>query len=207
MSSEIASTALIGCECSGIVRDAMRTRGINAWSCDLKPCEKEGGYHMQRDVVDAIKSRDRWRLIGLHPDCTYMSVSGNRWYGRGMPKHHMRIEAVEWTLAVWQLACSRADFTYLENPNSVIFPELRKRGVRVQHVQPWQFGHGETKQTGFALHNLPELLPTNEVNGRENRVWKMPPGPSRKTDRSRTYTGIGEAIADQWGMFILDGQE
>jgi len=197
-SAEPSGSALFGCECSGVVRDACREIGVDAWSCDLKPCERGSIYHMQCDVMEAVMSRRRWDMIGLHPDCTKMAVSGNRWYGKGTDLHALRLDAIRWTVALWDEACSRSDHVYLENPVSVVFAALRKRGAVVQYVQPWQFGHGETKRTGFARHGLPELTPTNVVEGREQRVWKMPPSPTRKTDRSRTFAGIGAAIADQW---------
>jgi hypothetical protein len=126
-----------------------------------------------------------------------MAVSGNRWYGQGMPMHHKRVEAVSWTVSLWNYAKSRAPMVALENPISVIFQHLDCD--HLQYIQPWQFGHGETKKTGLALHNLPPLVPTNIVDGREQRIWKMPPGPGRAKLRSKTYTGIAEAMAEQWG--------
>lgn len=124
-----------------------------------------------------------------------MSLSGNRWHGRGMPRHVERLEAIEWTLKLWNLALKYSDRVALENPTSVIFPLL----PNVHWLQPWQFGHGETKKTGFALHNLPPLQPTNIVEGREQRIWKMAPGKNRKRDRSETYPGVADAITAQWG--------
>jgi hypothetical protein len=185
---------LIGCECSGVVRDAFRDRGHNAWSCDLKPCEKGSEFHIQKDVVWAVTHMP-WDFIGIHPDCTAMALSGNRWYGKGMPMNNLRIESLKWTLALWDLVKELSEFAYMENPTSVLFSGM----PNVQYIQPWQFGHGETKRTGFARHNLPKLTPTDTVEGRENRVWKMPPGPNRKADRSRTFTGIADAMANQWG--------
>ena len=113
-----------------------------------------------------------------------MALSGNRWYGKGMKYYDKRQDAIKWTLDLWQLAKEQSDFVALENPASVIFKYLPK----VQYIQPWQFGHGETKKTGFALHNLPYLKYTNIVPGREHRIWKMPPGINRKRNRSLTYT-------------------
>jgi hypothetical protein len=137
----------------------------------------------------------KWDLIILHPDCSAMAVSGNRWYGKGMPMNEKRYQAIDWTLRLWDLAKNHSDRVALENPVSVIFSYLNP----VCYVQPWQFGHGETKKTGFALHNLPPLKPTNIVEGREQRVWKMPPGVNRKRDRSSTFPGIADAIVNQWG--------
>lgn len=195
---------LIGCECSGVVRDAFRKLGFNAYSCDLKPCETaehsllDSPYHLQMDVMKAIKLR-QWDLIGLHPDCTAMAVSGNRWYGNGMPMNDKRVESVVWTRELWNTAKSVCPHVYLENPVGVLFSQL---DGHLQYVQPWQFGHGETKKTGLMLQGLNPLQPTDIVEGREQRIWKMPPSANRKTERSRTFTGIGDAMADQWGRQI-----
>jgi len=202
MTTNTKPSALIGCECSGVVRDAMRAAGIDAWSCDLKPCERGSEHHIQGDVLDAMMSRP-WQFIGLHPDCTAMAVSGNRWYGSGAPKCRERDEAVVRTVYMWTLAKQVAKFVYLENPVSVIFRHLKNMGENVHYIQPWQHGHGETKKTGLALHGLPPLMPSNVVDGREQRIWKMPPGPNRKADRSRTLSGVGAAIADQWGGILI----
>ena len=184
---------LIGCEESGVLTGAFRRAGQLAFSCDLLPTRGNPKHHFQADVKEVVKSRT-WGLIVLHPDCTSMALSGNRWYGRGMPNHQARLGQVKWTLDLWELAKQHSERVALENPASVIFTHMDT----VQYVQPWQFGHGETKRTGFALHNLPRLVPTNVVEGREQRIWRMPPGPNRKRDRSQTFTGIAAAIADQW---------
>lgn len=189
-------TTLIGCEESGTITGTLRASGVEAYSCDLLPTRGKPEWHYQDDILNVIPMR-RWDLIILHPDCTAMAVSGNRWYGKGMPKHQERLEQVKWTLWLWELAKAYSDRVALENPVSVIFKCL----PNVQYIQPWQFGHGETKKTGLALHNLPPLKPTKIVAGREQRVWKMPPGPNRKRDRSKTYQGIADAIAAQWAKF------
>jgi len=185
---------LIGCEESQVICGALRAAAHNAFSCDLEPTRGNPKWHLQMDVNEAVKSRF-WDLIILHPDCTKMAVSGNRWYGRGAPLNHERIEQIEWTVDLWNLAKQHSTKTALENPISVIFKYL---DAPVCYVQPWQHGHGETKKTGFALHNLEPLQPTNIVEGREQRVWKMAPSPTRKRDRSETYAGIAKAIVDQW---------
>jgi len=136
----------------------------------------------------------KWDLVILHPDCTAMAVSGNRWYGRGMPMYHKRLEAIGWTLTLWEEAKKHSKRVALENPVSVVFKHL----PNVHYIQPWQFGHGETKKTGFALHGLPPLRPTDVVDGREQRIWKMPPSPTRKRDRSATFEGVASAIVEQW---------
>lgn len=192
------SEILIGCEESQTICGEFRRRGFDAYSCDLQPTRGNPWHHIQGDVVDAVKSR-LWSLIILHPECTAMAVSGNRWYGRNMPMHDDRLRAVEWTINLWHLAKKCSDRCALENPVSVIFNHINDP---VQYVQPWMFGHGETKKTGFALHNLPPLQPTNIVEGREQKVWKMAPSPTRKRDRSKTYQGIAEAIVSQWGLLL-----
>jgi hypothetical protein len=188
---------LVGCEESQIVCKAIRDAGIEAYSCDIQPTRGNQEWHYQQDIMEVIPTR-RWAGIILHPDCTAMAVSGNRWYGAGLPKHHERIEAITWTLRLWELAKKHSDKVVLENPVSVIFPYLRRAGADIQYVQPHDFGHGETKNTGLALHNLPRLVPTDKAEGREQRIWKMPPGPNRKRDRSETFPGIAKAFVLQW---------
>jgi len=184
---------LIGCEESQTVCSAFRAAGIPAFSCDIQPTRGNPDWHYQQDIMEVIPTR-QWDLIILHPDCTAMAVSGNRWYGKGMIHHQKRLQAIEWTLKLWELAKKNSDRVALENPVSVIFPHLKN----VQYIQPWQFGHGETKKTGLALHGLEPLQPTNIVAGREQRVWNMPPSATRKRDRSKTYHGIAEAMVSQW---------
>lgn len=186
---------LIGCEESQKVCQAFRIRGHEAYSCDLEPTRGNPDWHYQMDVKACIEKYTPWDLIILHPDCTSMAVSGNRWYGKGMPMHGKRLRQVEWTLDLWEIAKRHAPRVALENPVSVIFKHI----PNVHYIHPWQFGHGETKKTGLALHNLPPLEPTNIVEGREHRIWKMPPGENRKRDRSETFQGIADAMAEQWG--------
>ena len=189
---------LIGCEESQTICGEFRAAGYEAYSCDLEPTRGNPEWHYQEDIMGIIPIR-RWGLIILHPDCTAMAVSGNRWYGAGMPMHAKRLEAIEWTRRLWSLAKQYGDRVALENPVSVIFQHL---DAPTCYVQPYEHGHGETKKTGFALHNLPPLLPTNPVPGRDPRVWKMGPSPTRKRDRSRTYAGIATAIVEQYGEFV-----
>lgn len=187
---------LIACEESQAVCIAFRNRGHEAYSCDIQECS--GGYpewHIKMDCHDAICNYD-WDFIGFHPDCTYIAVSGNRWYGLTTGGYQKRIDSILWTKKTWELIKKRAKYAYLENPVSVIFKHINDP---VQYVQPWMFGHGETKKTGLALYNLSKLIPTNIVNGREQKIWKMPPSKNRKKLRSKTYAGIADAIAVQWG--------
>jgi hypothetical protein len=147
-----------------------------------------------------------WDIIILHPECTHMCVSGNKHYGRGMPKHYLRQKAIWWTAGLWAKAkgCARKGVA-MENPQSVLWKGI---GVKPQYIQPWQFGHMEQKMTGLALDRLPPLIPTNNVydqmmllpkNIRE-RCFHMPPSPTRSRDRSETFRGIADAMADQWGV-------
>lgn len=195
---------LVACEVSGVVRDAFLRRGHDAWSNDLQPNDHPN--HLQMDCMDAIRMR-RWDIIIMHPPCDFLALSGNRWYGRGTKGFHKRVQAVEWTAKLWKLAKFRSHGVAMENPASVIFPILRRDHV-VQYVQPWQFGHKEMKKTGFALHNLPPLEPTDildvPLQGTPEyvewqKVWRMSPSENRKNERSRTYEGIAEAMAAQWG--------
>ena len=173
---------------------AFRAQGHDAWSCDLQPTRGNPDWHYQQDIMDVVSLG--WDLIILHPDCTAMALSGNRWYGAGMPYSDQRTAAIKWTVGLWRESIKHADSVALENPASVIFKHL---DAQAQYIQPWMFGHGEVKRTGFALHNLLPLVPTDIVDGREERIWRMPPSPTRKRDRSVTYQGIADAIADQWG--------
>ena len=186
---------VIGCEESQVVCNAFRSAGHEAYSCDLIETRGNPDWHIQGDIMDNLEG---WDLIILHPVCTAMSLSGNRWYGKNMPRNQERIDAVEWTVNLWNKAVSKCDRVVMENPKSVLFPRLKKLGAVIQYIHPWQHGHGEQKETGLALHGLPLIEPTNIVDGREQRIWKMPPGPNRKRDRSVTYQGIAEAFASQF---------
>ena len=187
---------LVGCEESQAVTIELRKLGHNAFSCDIIP--SSGGHpewHLEIDIMKVL-FLEKWDLIILHPPCTKIAVSGNRWYGKGMKRHNERIDAVKWTQKLWDSAIRVCDKVALENPVGVLnkygeFPEPN-------YIQPWQFGHGETKKTGFWLHGLEPLKPTNIVEGREQRIWKMPPTKDRGKLRSKTYPGIAKAIAEQW---------
>jgi len=196
---------LIGCEESGVITTKFREAGFMAFSCDTEPTRGTQAWHFQMDVRTCIEQFGPWSLIVLHPPCTALAVSGNRWYGKGMPRHKERMEAIEWTCDLWKVATNECRLVALENPVSVIFQYL-ECGLffvpPVSWVQPWEHGHGETKKTGFAVHGLPRLEPTNVVEGREQRVWKMAPGPNRKRDRSATFPGIADAIVNQWGAIM-----
>lgn len=154
------------------------------------------GPHHCNDIIKVIEGW-KWDLIILHPPCDFLTVAGNRWYGEGKQGYHKRVEAVAWTEFLWDTAKQHAKMVALENPIGVM--SNTTMGKPTQYIQPWQFGHGETKKTCLWLHNLPPLFPTDIVEGREQRVWKMAPGRNRKRDRSETYQGWADAMAEQWG--------
>jgi site-specific DNA-cytosine methylase len=178
---------LVACEYSGAVRDAFRARGHEAVSCDLLPTEVPGP-HYQGPVQDVLG--EGWDLLIAHPPCTHLAVSGARWF---KDKVNEQAEALAFVRLLLAAPIPRIA---LENPISIISSRIRKPD---QIIQPWQYGHGETKATCLWLKGLPPLTPTNIVEGREARVHKMPPGPDRWKERSRTYQGIADAMASQWG--------
>jgi len=186
---------LIAYERSGIVRDAFATKGHDAWSCDLFDTDRPG-KHIQGDAMVAILS-DRWDFIGLHTPCTAVCVSGNKTYASGKEKYSERLKAIKYIQLVWKGAVDFCNKVYLENPVGVLTTMAHL--PKPQYIQPWQFGHGEKKKTGLWLHGLSQLKPTNIVNGREERIFKMPPTPKRSKLRSETYQGIANAMAEQWG--------
>lgn len=198
---------LIGCEYTGIGQKAFSDAGHDAWSCDLDPTEGDPDKHLQMDIFEAIRSR-KWDQIILHPECTRMALCGNGTYAPKGVMSQGRKDDIEWTVSLWDEATSVCDRVALENPGSVIFPILRNKGAKVQYIQPWQFGHPETKKTGFALHNLPPLKETNNVYEymmtlplkERHKVWYMGKSDTRGKDRARSYPGIYAAIAKQWGV-------
>lgn len=177
---------LVACEFSGIVREAFRARGHDAWSCDLLDTEIFGP-HIKGDVLAVLN--EGWDLMIAHPPCTHLAVSGARWF---KDKQKEQQEALKFVDRLYKAPIPRI---CIENPISILSNKLRKPD---QIVQPWMFGHGETKATCLWLINLPKLVSTNIVEGREARVHKAPPSPDRWKNRSRTYKGIAEAMADQW---------
>jgi site-specific DNA-cytosine methylase len=177
---------LVACEYSGIVRDAFIARGHDAISCDLLPTERPGP-HYEGPVEDIINSG--WDLMIAHPPCTHLSVSGARWFEEKQAAQQDALNFVRYLMR------SRIPRICIENPVSIISSHIRRPD---QIIQPWQFGHGETKTTCLWLKNLPPLVPTHVVTGREARIHRMPPGPDRWKERSRTYQGIAEAMAEQW---------
>lgn len=197
---------LVACEYSGAVRDAFRAFGHDAMSCDLLPTEVDGP-HYQGSVKDIIN--DGWDLMVAHPPCTYLATSGLRWLyhpedkhlpspaRRRHPKYPNRLIDQESGLAFVQyLMDAPIQKIAIENPISMISSRIRKPD---QIIQPWMFGHGETKATCLWLKGLPKITPTNIVEGREQKIHNLPPGPNRWKERSRTFPGIAAALASQWG--------
>lgn len=184
---------LVACEYSGAVRSAFRAKGFDAWSCDLLPAEDGSEFHYHGDVLAAYIMGQQWDLMIAHPPCTHLAVSGARWF---KDKQEEQKNALWFAKALWSANISKIA---LENPVSILSTHIRKPD---QIIQPWQFGHGETKATCLWLKNLPKLEPTNIVEGRQPRVHMMAPSPDRWKERSRTYSGIAAAMADQWGTYL-----
>jgi hypothetical protein len=197
---------LVACEYSGRVREAFRSRGHDAWSCDLLDSEDNSPFHYKCDIITLLDQK--WDLIIAHPPCTYLTVAANKWLYHPEDKHlptserrpHPQyptryqdmLEAVDFAKMFYDCA----DRVAIENPKGRLSTLWRKPD---QIIQPWQFGHGEVKGTCLWLKNLPPLIPTSVVEGREQKVFKMGPSEDRWKERSRTYPGIAEAMASQWG--------
>jgi len=190
-SVEARLRVLVACEFSGAVRRAFRELGHDAYSCDLLPAEDGDTHHFQSDVRLVLRPvGEPWDLMIAHPPCTHLAVSGARWF-RG--KEREQAEALEF---VRELMAAPIPRIAIENPISVISSRIRKPD---QIIQPWWFGHGETKATCLWLKSLQTLTATNVVSGRDNRVHFASPGPDRWKERSRTLPGIAAAMAAQWG--------
>lgn len=186
---------LLGFEESQATTLEFRKLGHNAYSCDLQPCS--GGcpeIHFQDDFFNVLPTK-KWDIIILHPPCTYTAISGNRWYYNSP----LRDGGAELCKRAWDESIKVCDNVLLEQPKTIM---QRYIGKKSQVIHPWQFGHGETKETWLWLHGLPNLKPTHIVDGRENNIWKMPPGPERSKLRSKTYPGIAKAIAEQYSEFL-----
>jgi site-specific DNA-cytosine methylase len=180
---------LVACEYSGVVRDAFIAKGHEALSCDLLPTDSPGP-HYQGDVFDIIN--DEWDLMIAHPPCTHLAVSGARHFEQKR-KDGRQQQAIDFFM---KLANCSIPMYAIENPICIMSTVWRKPD---QIIQPWQYGHGETKSTCLWLKNLPKLTPTNIVEGREARIHKLPPSSDRWKIRSKTYEGIAKAMAQQWG--------
>jgi len=178
---------LVACEFSGIVRSAFNNRGHLASSCDLLDTEIPG-VHFKEDVRNVLDFG--WDLMIAHPPCTYLAVSGARWFKDRKQEQEDALEFIKLLMnAPIEKIC-------IENPIGVISTRIRKPD---QIIQPWMFGHGETKATCLWLKNLPKLIPTHVVDGRFSRIHRMSPSKNRGLERSRTFSGIANAMAEQWG--------
>lgn len=215
MSAPKTASFLVCCEHSGVVREAMRAHGIDAYSCDLLPADDDSPHHIQGDCRDAMRSRD-WTGFGLHPDCTYLTVAGIHWNnrGRGWERTHAALAFVRELMA---LAGDRP--WYLENPVSIISTHVRKPD---QTVQPYDFGEDASKRTCLWLHRLLPLRSTRRVpgrwvldprNGKIVERWsnqtdsgqnKLTPSEDRWKVRSKTYAGIAHAMAQQWSKILCE---
>lgn len=182
----VLGRVLVACEFSGHVRDAFQESGWDAWSADLLPSEAPGN-HYQGDVREILA--DGWDIMIAHPPCTHLAVSGARWFANKREEQAASLEFVR------QLMAAPIPHIAIENPVSIISSRIRKPD---QVIQPWQYGHGETKATCLWLKGLPKLKPTNIVAGREARIHREPPGAERWKNRSRTLPGIAAAMASQW---------
>lgn len=208
---------LIGFEESGTVREAFRKLGHNAWSCDLESARDGSKHHIQMDIYFAIKhpehycNANKWDLIVLHPACTALTVAGNHVYAKGKPKHNERLEAIKYTYELWCFAVSKCKKVCLENPQGVLHTNTDL--PKPQYIQPNEFGEDASKKTGLTLHGLPRLKidPAKRFDGRmvggverwgnqtDSGQNKLGPSPTRARDRSKTYQGIADAFAEQWG--------
>ena len=192
---------LVACEYSGVVRRAFAARGHVAWSCDLEPSDDNSRYHFQGDVRNMIM--DHWDLMIAHPPCTHLAISGARWFKEKPEKAQLQLEALEFVRLLMDAPIEKI---CVENPISVISTQIKKPD---QIIQPWMFGHEASKPTCLWLKNLPLLQPTNIVgkgeyvttkSGRRIPKWyNLPPSPERGKLRSRTFEGIADAMASQWG--------
>lgn len=186
---------LIACEESQAVCKAFRARGHEAYSADVKPCS--GGHpewHIQGDVLEVLND-SRWRIIIAFPPCTHLASSGARWFKEKRADGRQQA-GIEFFMAIVNARCMRVA---IENPVGIMSTRYRKPD---QVIQPWQYGHGETKATCPWLRWLPPLCPTNVVEGRQQRIWKMPQSAERAALRSKTYTGVAQAMAEQWGALL-----
>lgn len=190
---------LIACEFSGVGREAFRALGHDAWSCDLLPAEDNSSFHLQCDVLTILN--DGWDLMLAHPECTYLARSGWRWVNapdqsflplKGRPRLEAAQRGVEFFM---KLLNAPIDKRAIENPRPSPHVKLPRSN---QVIQPWMFGHGETKETHLWLKNLPPLMSTLIVSERAGKVHRAPPGPNRWKDRARSYPGILKAMAEQW---------
>jgi site-specific DNA-cytosine methylase len=181
---------LVACEESQAVTIEFRKLGHEAFSCDILPCS--GGHpewHLQKDITELFKQK--WDMMIAFPPCTHLAVSGARWF-KEKQKDGRQQDAIDFFMKLINAPINKIA---VENPIGIMSTKYRKPD---QIIQPWEFGHGETKATCLWLKNLQKLKPTNIVSGREQRIWKLPPTEDRAKLRSKTFTGIAKAMAEQW---------
>ena len=190
---------LVACEESQAVTIEMRRLGHEAYSCDIEPCS--GGHpewHLQVDALELLKMK--WDMILAFPPCTHLAVSGARYFEQKR-KDGRQQAAIDFFMRFANADCPKIA---IENPVGIMSSVWRKPD---QIIQPWQFGHGETKKTCLWLKGIPLLVPTNIVDGREQRIWKMPPSEDRAKNRAKTFPGIARAMAEQWAGDIREGSQ
>lgn len=190
---------LIGCEESGRVRDALRAVGVDAWSCDLLPCtENPSKYHIQDDLLKVIKS-EKWEAIIAFPPCTHLAISGAKYFEEKR-KSGVQQEAIKFVESIWETDCKVA----IENPVGILSTQS-KLGKATQYIQPYWFGEKQRKKTGLWLKGFPKLVPTDmvdisKVSEKElNKLYLLAPSPTRALERSKTFHGVANAMAQQWG--------
>ena len=194
---------LIACEYSGIVRDAFSRNGHDAWSCDLLPTEseltKQENKHIQGNVLEILN--DGWDMMIAHPPCTHLSVSGQRWFTEGKKDYSLQREAIRFVEALWE---ANIEKIVIENPVSILSTRS-KLGRATQTIQPYQFGEPVNKRTCLWLKNLHLLKPTKLIpkDERKHLIWLTPPSKDRGKIRSKTFPGIANAMAEQWGGELL----
>ena len=190
---------LVACEESQAVTIELRRLGHEAYSCDIIPCS--GGrpeWHLQQDVIPLLTQK--WDMILAFPPCTHLAVSGARWFAAKRADGRQQ-NAINFFMRFANSDCPRIA---IENPVGIMSTVWKKPD---QIIQPWQFGHGETKKTCLWLKGLPPLIPTEIVEGREQRIWKMPPSEDRAKNRAKTFPGIARAMAEQWAGDIREGSQ
>ncbi len=190
---------LVACEESQAVTIELRRIGHEAYSCDIGPCS--GGHpewHLQVDALELLKMK--WDMILAFPPCTHLAVSGARYFEQKR-KDGRQQAAIDFFMRFANADCPKIA---IENPVGIMSTVWKKPD---QIIQPWQFGHGETKKTCLWLKGLPPLIPTEIVEGREQRIWKMPPSEDRAKNRAKTFPGIARAMAEQWAGDIREGSQ
>jgi hypothetical protein len=203
-------SVLVMCEESQAVCKAFRALGHEAYSNDLIPCSgNQPQWHLQMDCFEAFKLK-KWDLIIAFPTCTYLTISANKWYKDqpkrksgtlvGAERRQAREEAIQFFMKIANLDCP---YIVIENPIGIMSTRFRKPN---QVIQPWMFGHGETKATCLWLKGLPPLKPTNIVEGREQKLHRLPPTKDRAKLRSKTFEGIAQALATQYSKYLLSLQ-